>query len=103
MNIFSNSVPNKFVYFIDRDPSWMTSNIKDKISYCNQHLQGISEKEVKLQIDYIKLQNTLKELSEFISTRGNDYKLHLANAINLSNSNYFMSAKICLRENCIYI
>ena len=103
MNIFSNSVPNKFVYFIDRDPSWMTSNIKDKISYCNQHLQGISEKEVKLQIDYIKLQNTLKELSEFISTRGNDYKLHLANAINLSNSNYFMSAKKCLRENCIYI
>ena len=35
MNIFSNFVPNKFVTLNDRDPSWMTSNIKDKINYRN--------------------------------------------------------------------
>ena len=28
MNVFSNSVPNKFVTFNDRGPQWMTSNIK---------------------------------------------------------------------------
>ena len=36
MNIYSNFVPNKFATFNDRgDPPWMTSNIKDKINYCN--------------------------------------------------------------------
>ena len=35
MNVFSNFVPNKFVTFNDREPPWMTSNIKDKINYRN--------------------------------------------------------------------
>ena len=33
MNVFSNFVLKKFVTFNDRDPPWMTSNIKDKINY----------------------------------------------------------------------
>ena len=35
MNVSSNFVPNKFATFIDRDPVWMASNIKDKINYLN--------------------------------------------------------------------
>ena len=36
MNVFSNFVLKTFVTFNDRDPPWMTSNIKDKINYRNK-------------------------------------------------------------------
>ena len=38
-------------------------------------------KKGKQQVDCMKLQNTIKELSELISTRKNDYNLHLANKL----------------------
>ena len=38
-------------------------------------------KKGKQQVDHMKLQNTIKELSELISTRKNDYNLHLANKL----------------------
>ena len=38
-------------------------------------------KKGKEQVDYIKLQNTIKELSGLISTRDNDYNLHHANKV----------------------
>ena len=31
MNVFSNSIPNKVIDFNDKDPSWMTLNLKDKL------------------------------------------------------------------------
>ena len=79
MNIFSNFVLNKFVTFNDRDPPWMTSNIKDKINYRNIYRKYM--KKGKQQIDYMILQNTTKELSELISSIKNDYNLHLANKL----------------------
>ena len=60
MNVFSNFVPNKFVTFNDRDPVWMTANIKDKINYRNNIYRGYLKK-CKQQVDYMKLQNTIKE------------------------------------------
>ena len=80
MNVFSNFFPNKFVTFNDRDPPWMTSNIKDKVKYCNSIYREYLKKG-KQQVDYMKLKNTIKELSELISTRKNDYNLHLANKL----------------------
>ena len=80
MNVFSTFVPNKFVTFNDRDPPWMTSNIKDKVNYWNNIYREYLKKG-KQQVDYIKLQNTIKELSELISTRKDDYNLHLANKL----------------------
>ena len=80
MNVFSNFFPNKFVTFNDRDPPWMTSNIKDKVNYWNNIYREYLKKG-KQQVDYIKLQNTIKELSELISTRKDDYNLHLANKL----------------------
>ena len=80
MNVFSNFVSNKFVTFNDRDPPWMTSNIKDKINYHNNIYREYMKKG-KQQVDCMKLQNTIKELSELISTRKNDYNLHLANKL----------------------
>ena len=80
MNVFSDFVPNKFVTFNDRDPPWMTSNIKDKINYHNNIYREYMKKG-KQQVDCMKLQNTIKELSELISTRKNDYNLHLANKL----------------------
>ena len=38
-------------------------------------------KKGKQQADYMKLQNTIKELSELISARKNDINLHLANKL----------------------
>ena len=58
----------------------MTSNIKDKISYRNNIYKEYLEKG-KQQVDYIKSQNTTKELSELISTKKDDYNLHLANKL----------------------
>ena len=80
MNVFSNFVPNKFVTFNDRDLPWMTSNIKDKINYRNNIYREYL-KRGKQQVDYLKLQNTIKKLSELISTRKDDYNLHLANKL----------------------
>ena len=30
MNVSSNFIPNKLVTFNDKDPPWMTSNVRDK-------------------------------------------------------------------------
>ena len=92
MNGFSNFVPNKFVTFNDRDPLLMTLNIKDKINYRNNIYREYMKKG-KQQVDYMKLQNTIKELSELISTRKNDYNLHLANKLidSTTSSNTYWS------------
>ena len=61
-------------------------NIKDKINYCNNIYREYLIKKGKKQVDYIKLQNTIKELSGLISTRDNNYNLHRANkVIDLTN------------------
>ena len=85
MNVFSNFVPNKFVTFNDRDSPWMTSSIKDKINYRNsiysEYMKKGKQQQSTCQVDYMKLQNTIKELSELISTRKNNYNIHLANKL----------------------
>ena len=49
----------------------MSSNIKDKINYPdNMHREHL--KKGKQQVDYIKLQNTIKKLSELKSIRKDD-------------------------------
>ena len=58
----------------------MASNIKDKMKYCNNIYREYLKKGTQ-QVDYIKLQNTITELSELISTRKDDYNLHLANKL----------------------
>ena len=80
MKVFSNFVQKKFVTFNDTDPPWMTSNIKDKINYHNNIYREYIKKG-KQQVAYMKLQNKIKELPELISTRKNDYNLHLANKL----------------------
>ena len=61
--VFPNFVPNKIVTFNDRDLPWMTSNIKDKINYRNKIYREYLKKG-KQQVDYTKLQNTIKKISE---------------------------------------
>ena len=56
----------------------MTSNIKDKINYHNSIYREYLKKG-RRQVDYMKLQNIIKELSELILTRKDNYNLHLAN------------------------
>ena len=66
MNAYSNFDPDKTVTFNIRDPPWMKGNIKDKMSY-RKFLKK------RKQVNYTKLQNTIKELSELISTIKDDY------------------------------
>ena len=80
MNVFSNFISKKFVTFNDRYPLWMAANSKDKINYRN-NIYGKYMKKGKQQVDYIKLQNTIKELSEVILTRNDDYNRHFANKL----------------------
>ena len=35
MNFFSNFIPNKLVTFNDKDPLWMTPNLRNKINCKN--------------------------------------------------------------------
>ena len=35
INVFSNFIPNKLVTFKDKDPPWMTSNLRHKINWKN--------------------------------------------------------------------
>ena len=58
----------------------MAANSKDKINYRN-NIYGKYMKKGKQQVDYIKLQNTIKELSEVILTRNDDYNRHFANKL----------------------
>ena len=58
----------------------MPSNIKDEINYRNRIYREYLKKG-KQQVNYMKLQNTIKELSELILTRKNDYNLHLGNKL----------------------
>ena len=81
MNILSNFISNKFVTFIkDRDPPWMTVNIKDKIIYRNNIYRKYLKKG-KQQVHYINLQNTIKELSKLILTRTDDYNRNFPNKL----------------------
>ena len=72
--------------FKDRDSPWMTSSIKDKINYRNNICRKYMKKG-KQQVDYMKLQNATKELSELKSTRKNNYNIHLANKLIDSTTN----------------
>ena len=80
MNVFSNFVPNKFATFNDRDTKWMTSIIKYKTNYrnsiCREYL-----KKGKQQVDYMKIQNTIKNLLGLLSTRKDSYNLYLDNKL----------------------
>ena len=58
----------------------MTANIKDKLNFCNNIYREYLKKG-KQQVEHIKLQNTIKEFSELISTRRDDYNHHLANKL----------------------
>ena len=81
MNVVSNFISNKFVTFIkDRDPPWMTANIKDKINYRNNIYRKYLKKGEQ-QVHYIKLQNTIKELSKLILTRRDDYNRNFPNKL----------------------
>ena len=44
LNIFRNLVPNKYVTFDDKDPVWMTENIKSKVKAKNKLYQECVKK-----------------------------------------------------------
>ena len=56
MNAFSNFIPNKLVTFNDKDPQWMTSNVRDKINWKNS-IYNDYLKNGKTNYHYIKLQH----------------------------------------------
>ena len=49
MNIFSNFIPNKSVTFNDKEPPWMTPNLRNKINWKNDICK-----------DYLSLSSTTK-------------------------------------------
>ena len=55
INVFSNFIPNKLVTFNDKDPPWMTSDLRDKINWKNSIYKDYL-KNGKTNYHYIKLQ-----------------------------------------------
>ena len=77
MNIFSNFIPNKLVTFNDKDPPWMTPNLRNKINWKN----GIYKEYIKngkTNYHYLQLQNAISEVSVAISRGKDDYHSRLA-------------------------
>ena len=77
MNIFSNFIPNKLVTFNDKDPPWMTPNLRDKINWKNGIYKEYT-KNGKTNYHYLQLQNAISEVSVAISRGKDDYHSRLA-------------------------
>ena len=60
INAFSNFILNKQVTFNDKDPPWMTSNLRDKINWRNSIYKDYL-KNGKINYHYIKLQHAISE------------------------------------------
>ena len=77
MNIFSNFIPNKFVTCNDKDPCWMTPNLRNKMNWKNGFYKEYI-KNGKTNYHYLQLQNAISELSVAISRGKDDYHSGLA-------------------------
>ena len=62
INIFSNFIPNKLVTFNDKDPPWMTSDLRDKINWKSSIYKDYL-KNGKTNYRDIKLQYAISEVS----------------------------------------
>ena len=81
MNIFPNFIPNKYVTFNYKDSPWMTSYLKDKIR-CKNSLYLKYLKHSKRNCDYIELQRSIEEVSEYISQSKEQFYDCLAKKLN---------------------
>ena len=72
MNVFSSFIPNKLVTFNDKDPPWMTPNLRDKINWKNSIYKDYL-KNGKTNCHYIKLQYAISEVSAAISKGRDEY------------------------------
>ena len=77
INAFSNFIPNKLVTFNDKDPPWMTLNLRDKINWKNSIYKDYLKND-KTSCHYIKLQNAISEVSATISKGKDQYHRRLA-------------------------
>ena len=66
MNVFSKFSPNKLVTFNDKDPPWMISDLRGKISWKNSIYKDYL-KNGKTSYHCIKLQHSVSEVSVAIS------------------------------------
>ena len=90
MNVFSNFIPNKLVTFNDQDPPWMTSDLRDKITWRNSIYKDYL-KNGKTNYYYIKLQCAISEVSAAISKGKDGYHRRLAQKL----SDPSASSKMC--------
>ena len=77
MNVSSDFIPNKLVTFNDKDPLWMTSNLRDKMNWKNSVYKDYL-KNGKTNYHYIKLQYAILEVSAAISKWKDKYHRQLA-------------------------
>ena len=67
LNVFSNSVPNKYITIDDKDSVWMNETIKLKIkakdNMYNKYLQN-----GRFESDFVLLETLITELNELIAT-----------------------------------
>ena len=96
MNVFSNLTSNKLVTFNDKDPLWMTSNLRDKINWKNSIYKDYL-KNGKINYHYIKLQHVISEVSVAISKRKDEYHRQIAQKLSdpsASSKTYWSILKI---------
>ena len=84
INVFSNFIPNKLVTFNDKDPPWMTSDLRDKINWKNSIYKDYL-KNVKTNYHYIKLQYAISEVSAAISKGKDEYHKRLNQKLSASS------------------
>ena len=81
LNVFSNSVPNKYITIEDKDSVWMNETIKLKIkakdNMYNKYLQN-----GRFESDFVLLETLITELNELIATTKALYYQNLGKKLN---------------------
>ena len=76
MNTFSSFILNKLFTINDKDPPWMTSNLRDKVNWKNSIYKDYL-KNGKTNYQYIKLQHVISEASVAVSKGKDEYHRQL--------------------------
>ena len=81
LNIFRHFVPNKYVFFDDKDPVWLNENIKSKIEAKNK-LYREYVKKGRQETDFCALEECVRNLNDLILQTKTSYYENLGRKLN---------------------
>ena len=81
INVCQNYIPNEVIIIDDKDPPWITSNVRKKILVCNSLYKSFTINGRNV-LDLEKFQESCKSLNDIISKSKNEYYNRIAIKLN---------------------